>query len=143
MNPFFAEFVPNANYFLQWVGTLGFVSGIIATWVTISGRNKSQKREVAFETVYATKEELAELKEMANSQITELRETLERMEIAAAERRREIYLKIEESRRSTNDTITDLRKEVKADINGVHQRVTDLVKGVGEIVGQMKALTRL
>jgi chromosome segregation ATPase len=138
MNPFFAEFVPDGNFLLQLLGSVGFLAIIgdrIWTWVK---RGDPQKRQVSFETIYATKEELAELKENAERQITELRDTLGRMETAAADRRREIYLKIEESRQSTNDTITDLRKEIKEDINGVHARVTDLVKGVSEIVGQLK-----
>jgi hypothetical protein len=138
MNPFFAEFVPDANFLLQSVGTLGFVLVIIDRALSISNRNKSQKREVAFETVYATKGELAELKESAERQISDLRDTLQRMEDAAAERRKSIYTKIEQSAKETGATVNTLRLEIKEDIGGVHERVDELVKGVAEIVGQLK-----
>jgi predicted nuclease with TOPRIM domain len=120
MTPLIAEFVPDANFLLQLSGTLGFAGGIVATWISVAGRNKSQKRAVTFETVYATKEELAEMKEGMERQIHELRSSL-----------------------------NELRGEIKSDLKsfvatmdqkneGVHSRVTELVEKVGQIVGHLR-----
>jgi hypothetical protein len=120
MTPLIAEFVPDANFFLQLFGSLGFISGIIATILTATGRNKSQKREVAFETVYATKEELAEMKEGVERQIRELRESLNGL------------------RQEIKDDHKTFVKNMDEKIEGVHSRVSDLVEKVGQIVGHLR-----
>lgn len=91
-------------------------------------RKSPERREVTFQTEYATKKELREVKEHTERALGEMGETLKRIEAASDDRRRAIYGKIEE-----------LRLEVKEDVNGVHTRVTQVLEKVSELSGQVRA----
>jgi hypothetical protein len=45
---------------------------------------------------------------------------------------------MKEIRESTDTKLDEFRREVKADVEGVHGRVSDLVETVGEIRGEIK-----
>ena len=94
-------------------------------------RKSPERREVSFQAEYATKRELREVKEQTEKALTEMGETLKRIEGANEERRRAVYGKIEE-----------LRREVKDDVNGVHERVTEVLSKVSELSGHIQAMTK-
>lgn len=95
-----------------------------------SGRK--QKREVSFAEEFVTKPEFNELKQ-----------TVHQHERNGEIRREKIHEMIKETQAHTDMKLDALRKDVKADVEGVHGRVSDLVETVGEIRGEIKqALNR-
>lgn len=59
----FAADAPTADFTLQALLLAGLLGNAIVAWLAISGRKDAQRRQISFETEFATKEEMRELRD--------------------------------------------------------------------------------
>lgn len=90
-------------------------------------RREPEKREVSFSEEYASKTDFQTLKQV-----------VEKQESYGAERRKAIYRMIDEKAEKTDANIDALRKEMKDDFQGVHDRVTTVVDRLSGLAGEIK-----
>lgn len=91
----------------------------------VTGRK--QKREVSFAEEFVTKPEFNDLKAVVYKH-----------EEYGKERREKIYAMIRDGHESTDTKIEQFRAEVKEDLNGVHERVTQAVTKIAEVSGEIR-----
>lgn len=92
---------------------------------------KGEKREVSFTSEYVSKTDFVELKDIVHKH-----------EEYGKERRKEIYQMIRDLQKHADDELKAFRREVKEDINGVHERVTDVLSAVSEMSGKIEKRTK-
>lgn len=88
---------------------------------------RPEKREVSMAEEYASKTDFLDLKQQ-----------VEKHEVYGAERRKAIYSMMDKNAKHTDEKIDAFRKEVKEDINGVHDRVTELGDRISGLAGEIK-----
>jgi uncharacterized coiled-coil DUF342 family protein len=90
-------------------------------------RSRKQKREVSFAEEFVTKPEFNELKS-----------TVHAHERNGEARREKIYEMIKATQVHTDTKLDQFRKEMREDINGVHERVTQAVTKIAEVSGEIR-----
>jgi hypothetical protein len=85
--------------------------------VTLLGLRKTQRREVSFQTEYMTRSACEREHEMIDAQLVSNREALTR-----------VHARIDE-----------LRREIKDDVRGVHDRINTVLTAVSQLQGKVSA----
>ena len=127
----FAQIAPDANGLLQFLIIVGFLASTFTSVMALRSSNRAQKREVSFADEYATKAEHTELKIRVDGIDSSVRSGFDRLD---GKRSVSIAGLHDDLEAKTNA----LRLEVKADIKGVHERVTDIVGFVKRIEGKLE-----
>ncbi len=131
MMPLLAQIAPDPQALTQFLIIVGFLGSTVTSWLALRSSNRAQKREVSFTEEFATKAEHIELKGRVDRIADEIVRGFERVD----------------QKRSTSiaglhddlETKTSaLRLEVKADIKGVHDRMTDVLGAVRRIEGKIE-----
>lgn len=126
-----AQIAPDANGLLQFLIIVGFLASTFASVMALRSSNRAQKREVSFADEYATKAEHTELKIRVDGIDSSVRSGFDRLDgkrsVSIAGLHDDLEVKTKE-----------LRLEVKSDIKGVHDRVTELLKVVARVEGKLE-----
>ena len=110
-----------------------FVAGWVATaFFVIAGLNQVMNLVDRFR-------DKPSASERHESWRTEFDAWKEREAKEAAERRRLIYSRIEELRREVQADHVEMKKDLKADFDGVHNRITEILTGLSELKGRVNA----
>jgi hypothetical protein len=126
-----AQIAPDPQALTQFLIIVGFLGSTVTSWLALRSSNRAQKREVTFTNEYATKAEHAELKNRVDKIADEIVRGFERVDGKRSSSIAGLHDDLESK-------TTALRMEVKSDIKGVHDRVSDLVGAVNRLVGKVE-----
>lgn len=134
--------LPDATFTTQALLLFGLVMMVFNSWQMWANRRSSQKREVQFSFEPASKEEfaqhVAETRDNLNAVRLEIKTDRENFDISARTRSAAMYNKLDGLRVELSTKMDDIRREGKADTEGVHTRINDVLAAVSEIKGKVK-----
>lgn len=99
----FAEATPTADFTLNALLLLSLAGNTFVAWLTLSSRKEAQRRQVSFETEFATRSEVAELKSDFKALSTKLDLLGESLRQAGELRREVIEQRIDGLTRSVHE----------------------------------------
>jgi hypothetical protein len=142
MIPIFAADAPDPTFFSNWIGVLfylfiGVGSGIgaLAAWRTFnpSPTRIKQPLRVQEEVEFATVERVEKVEAEVGLLRVELRDGFEGLRTDRSRSTGNLHERIEEMDSKAGARTEDLRKEIKNDMRGVHDRINEVLAAVSAV----------
>lgn len=120
----FAAESPSADFTQQALLLAVLVFQILVGWAQFTGRKDAQRRQVSFETEFATKQEMHDLRSALAILTNKLAELKDSIVLNGETRRKEIEAKVA----GVSDKVDDLRTDVGHRLEGLGESLSDLAK---------------
>lgn len=118
----FAAETPTADFTLQALLLAGLVLQALVAWAQLAGRKDAQRRQVSFETEFATKQEMHDLRTALLDLSTKLSDLKDSIVANGETRRKDIESKVA----GVSDKVDDLRADVGHKLEAMGKSLSDL-----------------